>query len=168
MRFHISHGRWLVLIFLLRITLLYIVDCYRKFPIVKRADSLVADDLVKAAKIVFTEFGLLKKLISNAGPNLTSDTFWQFCRQMHIEHLLNTTRAVARWKMHKICKMNHQKCLDTNNDVNLAPLHIRSTPIGTGLPNHVTLLFNKSVRALLPQVHREAITSRMMMISMKL
>ena len=33
-----------------------IVDYYSTFPIVRRADSLTADDLVKAANIIFTKF----------------------------------------------------------------------------------------------------------------
>ena len=37
------------------------VDYCSKFLIVKKADSLAADDLVKVAKIVFIEFGLPKK-----------------------------------------------------------------------------------------------------------
>ena len=37
----------------------------------KRADSLTADDLVKGAKIAFTEFGLPKKIISDASQNFT-------------------------------------------------------------------------------------------------
>ena len=40
----------------------------------KEADSLRADDLVKVAKITFTDFGLSKKIISGAGTNFTSDT----------------------------------------------------------------------------------------------
>ena len=40
-------------------TLLYILDYYNKFPIKKKAGSLAADDLVKASRIVFAEFGYL-------------------------------------------------------------------------------------------------------------
>ena len=41
--------------------LFFIVDYYSKFHIMKKADSLSADDIIRAAKIVFTEFGLQKK-----------------------------------------------------------------------------------------------------------
>ena len=47
--------------FLVKIKHLCITDNYSKFPIVKKADSLRADDLVRAAKIVFKEDGLPKK-----------------------------------------------------------------------------------------------------------
>ena len=46
-------------------TLLHIVYYYRKFPIVKGVEGLSADDLIRAAKIVFPEFGLLKKIVSD-------------------------------------------------------------------------------------------------------
>ena len=57
----------------------------------KKAKNPTADNLVKAAKIVFTEFALCNKIISGAGMNFTSDTFRQFCRQMNIEHAITSS-----------------------------------------------------------------------------
>ena len=37
----------------------------------------MANDLVKAGKIIFTKFGLPKKIISDAGTNSSSHTFKQ-------------------------------------------------------------------------------------------
>ena len=59
------------IIFVKNKTLLYIVDYYRKFPVVKGADSLMAHDLAKTAKIVFVEFRLSNKIISDWGTNFT-------------------------------------------------------------------------------------------------
>ena len=36
-------------------------------PFVKKADGLSANDLIRAAKIVFAEFGLPKKIVSDTG-----------------------------------------------------------------------------------------------------
>ena len=69
-------------------TLLCIEDYYSKFPNIRKADSLAANDLVKTAKIVFTKFGLPKKIISDAGTNFALNTFKQFCRQMNIEQTI--------------------------------------------------------------------------------
>ena len=44
-------------------TLLYIVDYYSWFPVMKKAGRLSADDLIRATKFVFTEFGLPKNSI---------------------------------------------------------------------------------------------------------
>ena len=53
--------------------LLCIVDIYSKFPIVKIADGLSPADLIRAAKIVFAEFGLPKKSVSDTGMNFMSE-----------------------------------------------------------------------------------------------
>ena len=42
-------------------TLLCIVDYYSKFPVMKRADGLSGDELIRATKTVFAEFGPLEK-----------------------------------------------------------------------------------------------------------
>ena len=59
--------------------------------------------------------------------------------------------------MQKICEMHYPKLFDNNNDINLTLLQIGLMPIGTGLPSPATLLFNRPIRALLPQMNREPI-----------
>ena len=70
--------------------LFYIVDYYSKLPIKKKADGLSADNLIRAATIVFTKFGLPKKIIPNAGINFILDEFKQFCRQMSIDQAITS------------------------------------------------------------------------------
>ena len=53
--------------------------------------------------------------------------------------------------------MHNQKYLDTNKDVNLILLQIRSTSIGTGVPSPATLLLNRPIQSQLPQMNREPI-----------
>ena len=43
-----------------------------------------ADDCIKAAKIVLAEFGLLRKILSDAGMNFISDKLKKNCRQLNI------------------------------------------------------------------------------------
>ena len=54
----------------------------------------------------------------------------------------------------KLVKHTMKKYLGTNNDVNLALLHIRSTPVGPGLPSPTTLLHNRPIRGLMPRAYR--------------
>ena len=56
-------------------TLLCIADYHTKFSIMKKADALSADDLIREAKAVFTEFGIPKKVFSDAGTNFISELF---------------------------------------------------------------------------------------------
>ena len=48
------------------------LDYYSKFLVVKKADSMLAEDLIHATKIVFTELDLPKKFVSDAGKNFVS------------------------------------------------------------------------------------------------
>ena len=65
----------MLIVFVKNKTVLCIVDYYSKLAIMKKADCLEADDLVKTAKIILAEFGLPKNCISDESKNLTSDIF---------------------------------------------------------------------------------------------
>ena len=113
---------------------------------------------LRTVKIVFAEFGLLKKIISDAGMSFTSETFRQFCRQMCIEQAITSSFHYQNSGQVEVCikfiKCTIKKYLDTNNDVNLTLLQIRSTPMSAKLPSPAMLLFNRPIRGLLPQMNR--------------
>ena len=89
MRYHIDPKRWLSLIYsLLKYTLLCIADYFSKFPLVKKTDGLLADNLIIVVKIVFAEFGLPSKIVSDGDTNLVSDKFRQFFMQLNLEQAI--------------------------------------------------------------------------------
>ena len=51
--------------------------------------------------------------------------------------------------------MHNLKCPDTNNNVNLTSMQIRSTPISTGIPSPAMLLFNRPIRSLLSKMNNK-------------
>ena len=72
-------------------TLLYIVDYYRKFPIVKKVAGLPAGDLVQMIKLIYAECGLAIKIASDADTNFTSEIFKKFCRRMNIQQSIKSS-----------------------------------------------------------------------------
>ena len=64
---------------------LCIVDYNSKFPIIKRLEGLSAENLTNEVKIIFAEYGIPCKLMSDAGTNFISDSFQKFCRAINIE-----------------------------------------------------------------------------------
>ena len=62
-------------------TLWHTIDYHSKFPIAKKVSGLSADGLVQMAKLIFTEYELPKKTVSDAGTNLMSEMFTEFCRR---------------------------------------------------------------------------------------
>ena len=63
---------------------LCIVDYHSKFPIVKRLEGLSAESLITKIKVIFSEYGIPQKLMSDAGTNLISDKFWQLCKTINV------------------------------------------------------------------------------------
>ena len=64
------------------------VEYHSKFPIVKKVNSLSADNLVQATQQIFAEYGLPKKIVSYVGTNFTSETFKDFCRKMNLQQTI--------------------------------------------------------------------------------
>ena len=75
--------------------LLCFVDYYIKILVVKKVGSLAADDLVKKTKMIFAEYGLPKRIISNAGMNFTSEMLKQFCEWMSVQQ--SVTSSYHHW-----------------------------------------------------------------------
>ena len=72
-------------IFMINYSMLLCIVNYSTFPVLMMVGSLAADDLVQMTKMIFVEYGLPEKILSDAGMNLTSEMFKQFCRQMSIQ-----------------------------------------------------------------------------------
>lgn len=51
------------------------VDYHRKFPINKKTEDLSADSLILMCKIIFAEYVLPRKIMSDSGNNFVSDKF---------------------------------------------------------------------------------------------
>ena len=62
-----------------------IVIYHCKFPTEKKVNSLPGDDLVQMTKLIFTEYGLPKKIVSDLGTNVIPEMFKGFCRKMNIQ-----------------------------------------------------------------------------------
>ena len=62
-----------------------IVDYHSKFPVIKKLEDLPADSLILVCKVIFAEYGLPKKIMSDSGGNFISDKFKTFCKSLNIE-----------------------------------------------------------------------------------
>ena len=52
---------------------LCIVDYLSKFPVIKKSEDLSSNSLIPTYKVIFTEYVLSKKIMSDAGNNFVSD-----------------------------------------------------------------------------------------------
>ena len=69
---------------------LYIVDYHSKFPVIKRVERLSTESLIATTKVIFVEYGIPLKLMSNAGTNFISDKFRKFCSRLSIKQAVSS------------------------------------------------------------------------------
>ena len=62
-----------------------VVDYHSKISIIKKAEDLLADSLILTCKVIFAEYRIPRKIMSDSGGNFISDTFKTFCKNLNIE-----------------------------------------------------------------------------------
>ena len=68
---------------------LCLIDYHSKFPIIKRLEGLSAENLITTTKVIFAEYGIPCRLMSDAATNFVSDKFWQFCKTINVEQAIS-------------------------------------------------------------------------------
>ena len=102
---------------------LCIVYYRRKFPVIKKTEDLLADSLIPACKIISSEFGPSKKIISDGSGNFISEKFEIFCKKLNIEHTTLSSHHHQNNGKVETCikhKMDSKKCSNTNSDTYIA------------------------------------------------
>ena len=133
---------------------LCIVDYNRKFPVIKRLESLSADNLINVVKTIFAKYGIPHKLMSDVVTNFISDKFYQFCKLVNIEQATSSAYHHQSNGQVEACikfiKDMFKKCDDSGRDINI---QICMTPLGHSLPSLATLMFNRPVCSIMPVIH---------------
>lgn len=114
---------------------LIVVDAYSKWPEIIKTTSTTTIQTIKILTSIFAQFGPPKQLVSDNGPQLTSEKFENFCNQNGIEHIRTAPyspmsngqaeRFVDTFKR-SMKKMENENNLDENLQVFLH--NYRSTP----------------------------------------
>ena len=142
---------------------LCIVDYHSKFPIVKRAENMSAESLIIVCKVIFSECRLTKRIISYVGDNFISDKFRQFCNCMNIKQVTPSSCYHQSNGQVEACikfaKHTMKKCVKTNDDIHIALLQIRATPLEPRLPSPATLLFSCPMQGIMQIINRMPINS---------
>ena len=124
-------------------------------------DGFSAESLIAAVKIVFVEYGIPHRIMSDAGSNFISEKFKKFCSSLNIKQAVSSSYHHQSNRQVEACikliKCTIKKCSDSGDDIHMAILQIRSTPLGQGLPSPPMLLSNCPVRGILPVIDRPPI-----------
>ena len=64
---------------------LCIVEYHSKFPVIKRMEGLSTESLITTTMVIFAEYGIPHKLMSDTDTYFISDRFRTFCSKLNIE-----------------------------------------------------------------------------------
>ena len=132
---------------------LLLVDYYSRFPVLRNLGSTTSRVLVQEMKAVFAELGVPNVIVSDGGPQYTSVEFKDFTKQWQIEHRVSTPRNPQSNGMAEHCvqtmKASLIKTIEEGEDVDLALLTYKTTPLSHRLPSPAELLNSRKYKTLL-------------------
>ena len=132
---------------------LLIVDYFSKFPIIRKLHSLSTGQVISELKGIFSENGIPETLISDGGPQFRSE-FKEFAQKWGFEHIQSSphhhqSNGEAERYVRTI-KDTLTKAHQSGQDLDMALLCYRSTPLNSKLPSPAELMNSRRYRTLLP------------------
>ena len=67
------------------------VDYHSQLLVIKRLEGLSAESLITTVKIIFAEYSIPHRLMSDAGSNFISEKFKSFCNSHNIEQVISSS-----------------------------------------------------------------------------
>ena len=133
---------------------LLIVDYYSRFPVLHKLSSTTSRVLIQEIKAIFTELGVPSVIVSDRGPQYTATEFQDFTKHWQIEHRLSSPRNPQSNGMAECfvqtMKASLIKTIEEGEDVDLALLTYKTTPLNHRLPSPAELLNSRKYKTLLP------------------
>ena len=136
---------------------LIISDYFSKMPFVRPVNSTSATAAIAAVKGIFSENGIPHKIISDNNP-FNSHEFNDFAKLYGFEVVPSSPeypRGHGLIERHvQTVKKCMYKCDHSGQDIDLALLSLRSTPLDGNLPSPAELLNGRKYRTTMPSVNQ--------------
>ena len=127
-------------------------DYYSKFPVVKKLKSTTSSVVIQALKATFSEFGIPSRMMTDNGPQYSSEEFKQFCNDYGFQHVTSSPRYPQSNGFVERMVQTVKATLRKASDPHLAMLCLRTTPIDYNIPAPCILLNNRQYQSNLPLV----------------
>ena len=144
---------------------LIITDYYSKYPIVRKLPTpCPSEKLAKITKQIFAEFGIPETLISDNGPHYVGQPFKDLMNDLEVQHITSSPRypksnGQAERSIQTV-KNIIKKTIKNGEDINMALLTLRTTPIDSHLKSPAEILFQRKIKANLPIITPNTLTDR--------
>lgn len=133
---------------------LLVADYYSKFPIIRRLNALTSNAVIHHLKSIFAENGIPEVIVTDNGPQYSSQEFKKFCKEWGVDHktsspLYPQSNGFSE-RMVQTVKGLLKKSEAAGEDPYLALLSYRSTPVDSKLGSPGKLLNQRNYRTQLP------------------
>ena len=121
-----------------------IADIYGKFPIIRKLTNMSSSTIINHLKRIFDEHGIPESLISDNGPQYSSEVFRVFSARYGFDHVTSSplyprSNGFIKRTVQTVKKL-FTKAKEGGGDPHLAMLCLRTTPIDHNLPSPCELL----------------------------
>ena len=131
-------------------TYLLVIDYYSRFIELSKLGSTTSMDVINHLKSIFSRHGYCDTLISDGGPQYSSEQFKQFMADCQINHITSSPKFPQGNSEAERAVQTVKKLFDKNDDPYVALLNYRATPLANGL-SPSELLFGRKLKTHLPQ-----------------
>lgn len=135
-------------------TYLIVVDYYSKFPEIMLLDDTTSKGVITVLKSIFARHGIPDHVISDGGPQYSSNAFREFAHTWQFNHVKSSpgyaqSNGMAERTIQTVKQML-KKANKSNQDPYLSLLEYRNTPIDQHLGSPCQLLMSRRTRSILP------------------
>jgi len=134
---------------------LMVADYYTKFPFIRKMpENCTSQAVINAIKDILSEHGVPERIVSDNAKHFDSEKYRQFTESWSIKHCTSSPHYPRSngfiERQIQTVKMTLQKALDSNADIAMSLLCLRTTPIDHTLPSPAAMLYNRRLRTNLP------------------
>ena len=133
-----------------------IADLYSKFPIIRKLTNMSSSTVIYHLKGIFDEHGIPEMLISDNGPQYSSEEFRVFSPRYGFDHVTSsplypTSNGFIERTVQTVKKL-FTKAKESGGYPHLAMSCLRTTPIDHNLPSPCELLNGRRYISNLPAI----------------
>lgn len=141
---------------------LLLMDYHSNYPEFVLLSNTTTEQVIAQTKAIFARHGIPVTVISDNGPQFTSQSFKDFARNYGFEHITSSplypqSNGLAE-KGVQIIKRLLKKAIETGEDPHLAVLNYRTSPLENGL-SPAEMLMNRKLRTRLPSAKHHMVRS---------
>ena len=134
---------------------LIVADYYSRFPVIRPATTTTTKATINILKQIFCEYDIPRILMSDNGPQFSSQEFKTFASEYKFKHITSSPRYPQSngmiERMIQTIKQCMTRCHAAGEDPHIAMLVYRATPLTNSIPSPAELLNGRPYRALLPR-----------------